>query len=118
MVLIVGFGLGYGVREWVSRRRRQAERGSGVPFGGNPPGRNLVVGRYCSGVSLMTPQVEWGTRVRGPGDQPPPGPGVTFVEIASKSPRGRTCSLHGGREFSHRHRSRGAYRRHMLRGLS
>jgi hypothetical protein len=24
--LIVGFGLGYGVREWLSRRRRQAER--------------------------------------------------------------------------------------------
>jgi len=26
IVLIVGFGLGYGVREWISRRRRQAER--------------------------------------------------------------------------------------------
>jgi hypothetical protein len=26
IVLIVGFGLGYGVREWVSRRRHQAER--------------------------------------------------------------------------------------------
>jgi integrase len=24
--LIVGFGLGYGIREWVSRRRRRAER--------------------------------------------------------------------------------------------
>jgi len=29
IVLIVGFGLGYGVREWLSRRRRQAERESG-----------------------------------------------------------------------------------------
>jgi hypothetical protein len=26
IVLIVGFALGYGVREWVSRHRRQAER--------------------------------------------------------------------------------------------
>jgi hypothetical protein len=26
IALIVGFALGYGVREWVSRRRRQAER--------------------------------------------------------------------------------------------
>jgi hypothetical protein len=26
IALIVGFGVGYGVREWVSRRRRQAER--------------------------------------------------------------------------------------------
>ena len=26
IVLIVGFALGYGVREWVSRRRRQVER--------------------------------------------------------------------------------------------
>ena len=26
MALTVGFALGYGVREWISRRRRQAER--------------------------------------------------------------------------------------------
>src|SRR5262245_40105911 len=26
IVLIVGFAVGYGVREWLSRRRRQAER--------------------------------------------------------------------------------------------
>jgi hypothetical protein len=26
IALIVGFALGYGVREWISRRRRQAER--------------------------------------------------------------------------------------------
>jgi hypothetical protein len=26
ITLIVGFALGYGVREWLSRRRRQAER--------------------------------------------------------------------------------------------
>src|SRR5215831_449671 len=26
IILIVGFALGYGVREWLSRRRRQAER--------------------------------------------------------------------------------------------
>ena len=26
IILIVGFALGYGAREWVSRRRRQAER--------------------------------------------------------------------------------------------
>jgi hypothetical protein len=31
IVLIVGFGLGYGVREWVSRRRRQTERRRRVP---------------------------------------------------------------------------------------
>jgi len=55
-------------------------RGSDVPFGSSrrgrrPPGRNLAVGRYCSGVSLMTPQVEWGARAQwGPGGQPPPGP--------------------------------------------
>jgi len=47
IVLIVGFALGYGVREWVSRRRRQAERRrralwgpppqvSGSPFGSRP----------------------------------------------------------------------------------
>ena len=42
IILIVGFALGYGVREWVSRRRHQAERQrralggqlpSGSPFG-------------------------------------------------------------------------------------
>ena len=54
IVLIVGFGLGYGAREWVSRRRRQSE-GSDVPFGGRPLGRHLAVGRYCSGVSLNPP---------------------------------------------------------------
>jgi len=26
IALIVGFGAGYGVRDWISRRRRQAER--------------------------------------------------------------------------------------------
>lgn len=26
MALTIGFALGYGVREWISRRRRQAER--------------------------------------------------------------------------------------------
>jgi len=26
IALIVGFGVGYGVREWVSRRRHQAEK--------------------------------------------------------------------------------------------
>jgi len=45
IVLIVGFGLGYGVREWVSRRRRRAGRQrralwglppSGSPFGSWP----------------------------------------------------------------------------------
>jgi len=32
IILIVGFALGYGVREWILRRRRQAEP-SGSPFG-------------------------------------------------------------------------------------
>jgi hypothetical protein len=54
IALIVGFALGYGVREWVSRRRREAERRRRALWGRRPPGRNLVVGRYCSGVSLMT----------------------------------------------------------------
>ena len=48
IILIVGFALGYGVREWVSRRRR---RGSDVPLGGSyPPGRHLAVDLYGSGV--------------------------------------------------------------------
>ena len=41
IALIVGFGLGYGVREWVSRRRRQAER-RGRALWGPPPGRHLA----------------------------------------------------------------------------
>jgi hypothetical protein len=49
-------------------------RDSGVPFGGRrPPARNLAFDLYGNGVSLMTPQVEWGT-LPGPGGQPPPGP--------------------------------------------
>ena len=61
IVLIVGFGLGYGVREWF-RADGGKRRGSDEPFGArHTPNRNLAVGRYCSGVSLMTPQVEWGT---------------------------------------------------------
>ena len=34
IVLIVGFGLGYGVREWRSRRRRQAETTAACGFWG------------------------------------------------------------------------------------
>ena len=39
MALTVGFALGYGVREWISRRRRQGERrrqglGGGLPTTG------------------------------------------------------------------------------------
>jgi hypothetical protein len=26
ITLIIGFALGYGIREWISRKRRQAER--------------------------------------------------------------------------------------------
>ena len=38
-------------------------RGGDVPFGGSrPPSRNLAVGRYGSGVSLVTPRFERGTR--------------------------------------------------------
>jgi len=48
IALIVGFGLGYGGREWVSRRRRQAER-RGRALWGPPPGRHLAVDLYCSG---------------------------------------------------------------------
>jgi len=33
IVLIIGFVLGYGVREWLSRRRRQAERRRREAFG-------------------------------------------------------------------------------------
>jgi hypothetical protein len=47
IVLIVGFALGYGVREWISRRRRQVEKQrralwgpppqvNGSPFGSRP----------------------------------------------------------------------------------
>ena len=56
IVLIVGFGLGYGVREWVSRRRRQAERQRRAllrPPSGSPIGSRPVF----SGASLRTPQV-------------------------------------------------------------
>src|SRR5262249_33088719 len=50
-------------------------RGSDVSFGDRRPlARNLAVGRYCSGVSLMTPQVEWGARAPGPGRSTSPGP--------------------------------------------
>ena len=46
MALTIGFALGYGVREWISRRRRQAERrrqGLGGGFCVEPAGTGAVV---------------------------------------------------------------------------
>jgi hypothetical protein len=43
IVLIGGFGLGYGVREWVSRRRRRAERQRRALWGPAPSGSQLGI---------------------------------------------------------------------------
>jgi hypothetical protein len=46
IVLIVGFALGYGVREWVSRRRRQAERQRHTLWG--PPPEAVVAAPFSN----------------------------------------------------------------------
>ena len=59
IALIVGFALGYGVREWVSRRRRQAERQrrrrlseGGIVSAGTLPGGQ---GAICTLVAWYRP---------------------------------------------------------------
>ena len=49
IVLIVGFALGYGVREWLSRRRRQAERRRREAFASLPKTKILA---WTSMISL------------------------------------------------------------------
>src|SRR5262245_14078001 len=55
IALIIGFALGYGVREWVSRRRRQAERESDVPLAAGTFRSAARSKGRARGTSLLTP---------------------------------------------------------------
>jgi hypothetical protein len=53
IALIIGFALGYGVREWISRRRREAERQRSSPSRSQRPAR--LVRLEWNGLRIVIP---------------------------------------------------------------